>query len=72
MDPLHDRLELADAASPRLMGTRLQVSPMAGLMVKARLVVPVSPFTEEMTTVELPVTPAITETVGGLAVMLKS
>ncbi len=45
---------------------------MVGLMVKARLVVPVSPFTEEMTTVELPVTPAITETVGGLAVMLKS
>ncbi len=55
-----------------LVGVRVQVSPVVGLMFDVKLTIPLKPLREVMVMVEVPATPARTVTVVGLAEMVKS
>jgi hypothetical protein len=55
-----------------LVGLRVHVRPVAGLMLEVKLTIPANPLTAVTVTVEVPETPARTVTVVGLAAMLKS
>ena len=55
-----------------LVGVRVQVSPVVGLVFDVKLTIPLKPLREVMVMVEVPATPARTVTVVGLAEMVKS
>jgi hypothetical protein len=55
-----------------LVGVRLQVSPVAGLIVEARLTTPLKLWRAVTVIVEVPAVPARTVTAVGLAAMVKS
>lgn len=70
-DPEQDRVAVWDEPSVMLGGVRLQVSP-AGETAEVRLTVPVKPLTGAIVMLEEPVWPVLTETLEGLAVIVKS
>jgi hypothetical protein len=55
-----------------LVGVRVHVRPVAGLIVDARLTTPLKPWRAVTVTVEEPWVPATTVTLVGLAAMVKS
>ena len=55
-----------------LAGVRVQVKPVAGEIEEVRATVPVNPFRGATVTVEVPATPALTVTLVGAAVTVKS
>ena len=55
-----------------LVGVRVQVSPVVGLVFDVKLTIPLKPLREVMVMVEVPATPALTVTVVGIAEMVKS
>ena len=55
-----------------LVGVRVQVSPVVGLVFDVKLTIPLKPLREVMVMVEVPATPVLTVTVVGLAEMVKS
>ena len=55
-----------------LVGLKLHVRPVTGDIVLVRPTVPVKPLTLVTVTVEVPVSPAIIETLVGLALIVKS
>lgn len=55
-----------------LVGVRVQVIPVVGLMPDAKLTTPLNPLREVTVMAEVPATPALTVTVVGLAEMVKS
>ena len=55
-----------------LVGVRVQVSPVAGLMLDVKLTIPLKPPRAVVVIVEAPATLAFTVTVVGLAEMVKS
>jgi hypothetical protein len=67
---LQDRVEVPDPVT--LVGVRLQVSPVAGLIVEARLTTPLKLWRAVTEIVEVPAVPARTVTAVGLAAMVKS
>ena len=69
-DPLQDRLEVPDAV--RLVGVRVQVRPVAGVIVDVRPTTPLKPWREVIVIVEVPAALAFVETDVGLAATVKS
>lgn len=70
--PLHDNVAVPEEPSVTLVGLREHRRPVAGDVVAARETVPVNPLTAVTVTVEVPMAPALTVTVVGLAVTVKS
>ena len=70
VEPEHDRFEVPEPTT--LVGVRVQVRPVLGDIVEARATVPAKPFRAVTVTVEVPLTPARTVTLVGLAAMVKS
>lgn len=68
--PEHESVD--DPEPVMLVGVRVQVSPVVGLMVDAMLTIPLKPLRAVIVIVEVPVAPALTFTVVGLAEMVKS
>jgi len=66
--PEQESVEVPDAPRVMLAGDRLQVRPADGEIEEARLTVPANPFCAVTVIVEVPVAPARTVTVVGLAV----
>jgi len=52
-------------------GASVHVRPLDGVTVAVRATVPVKPLTGDTVIVEVPATPAVVETLAGLAVMVK-
>lgn len=63
---------MAEAPRVMLARLRLQVSPVAGDTLAARLTVPVNPLTLVTVIVDVPVAPEATVTPVGLALIVKS
>jgi hypothetical protein len=61
-----------EVPSVTLVGLRVQVNPVDGDTDDVRLTVPVNPWTDVTVIVEVPVTPALTVTLVGLALIAKS
>jgi len=55
-----------------LVGDRVQVKPVEGLMPEVRLTAPVNPSSAVTVMVEVPAAPARTVALAGLAAMVKS
>ncbi len=68
---MHDSAEVWEAPNTMLAGVRVQVRP-AGETDEVRATVPVKPFTGATVIVEVAAVPALTATVVGLAVTVKS
>jgi hypothetical protein len=68
-DGLQDKVEVPEAVM--LLGVRVHVSPVAGLIVEVRLVSPVNPLTAVTVIVEVPGVPTSVRTLVGLAVIVK-
>lgn len=71
-EPLHDSVLVPVLPSVTLVGVSVQVRPELGEMVAARLTVPVNPRTLVTTTVDVPAAPALTVTLVGVSVTVKS
>jgi hypothetical protein len=69
---VHERLLVPVLPNVTLVGESVQVRPMVGEMLAARVTVPVNPWTLFTTTVEVPADPAFTTTLAGLSVIEKS
>jgi len=69
--PEHDRVEVWDAPRTMLEGLRVHVRP-AGDTAEVRVTVPVNPLSGATVIVEVPVAPALTVTLVGLAEIAKS
>jgi len=67
---MHERVDVPEPVT--LIGVRLQVRPVAGLMLDAKLTIPLKPLSAVRVMVEVPETPALAVTVVGLAEMVKS
>jgi len=67
---MHERVDVPEPVT--LIGVRLQVRPVAGLMLDAKLTIPLKPLSAVTVMVEVPETPALAVTVVGLAEMVKS
>lgn len=70
--PLQESVEVWDAPRVMLVGVRVQVNPVAGDIEDVRATVPVNPLTGATVMVEVPATPALTVTLVGAAVIVKS
>jgi hypothetical protein len=69
-EPWHDRV---DVPEPPVILVELRLHDrLVELVVTARPTVPAKPLTEATVIVEVPVTPALTVTLVGLAVIVKS
>jgi hypothetical protein len=68
--PEHERVEVPEPAT--LVGVRVQVSPVVGLMLDAMFTIPLKPLRAVTVIVEVPPAPALTVTVVGFAKMVKS
>ena len=71
-EPVHDRVEVWAAPRVTLAGVRVHVRPVAGETVAVRLTVPVKALTGLTVIVDVPAVPALTVTLVGLAVTVKS
>jgi hypothetical protein len=69
-DPLQESVEVPEPVT--LVGVRLQVKPVAGLMLEVRLTAPANPSSADTVMVEVPEALARTVTPIGLAVIVKS
>ena len=67
---MHDRFEVPEPVT--LVGVRVHVRPVAGLIVDARLMTPVKPWRAVTLIVEVPGAPARTVTLVGFAENAKS
>jgi len=67
---VHDRFAVPEPVT--LVGVRLHVRPVAGLIVDARLTTPLKPWRAVSVIVEVPGAPARTVTLVGLAENAKS
>ena len=70
--PLHESVEVPEVPSVMLVGVRVQVRPVTGETVAASVTVPVKPWTAVTVTVDVPALPALTVTLVGLAITVKS
>ncbi len=70
VDGVHERVAVPDPV--KLVGARMQASPVEGLTEKARLTTPANPFKLVTDTVDVPAWPTLTVTLVGLTAMLKS
>ena len=68
--PLQERVEVPDPLTP--VGVKVQVNPVVGLMLEAKLTAPVNPSSAVTVMVEVPVAPARTVALTGLAAIVKS
>jgi len=69
--PLQDKTDVPEP--PDIAAAlRVQVRPLLGEVVVARLTVPLNPFNAATVIVEVPLAPELTFTVVGLAVIVKS
>jgi len=71
-EPVHDSVLVPVLPNVTLVGANVQVSPELGEMVAARLTVPVNPRTLVTTTVDVPIAPALTLTLVGVSLTVKS
>jgi len=69
-DPLQERLEVPEPDT--LVGVRVQVKPVAGLMLEVKLTAPANPSSAVTVMVEVPEALARTVALIGLAAMVKS
>ena len=69
-DPLQESVEVPEPVT--LVGARVQVKPVVGLMLEVRLTVPANPSSEVTVMVEVPEEPARTVALIGLAAIEKS
>jgi len=69
---VQDRVEVWDAPSTILVGVRVQVRPVAGLIEDVRATVPVKPLIGATVMVEVAAAPARAVTAVGLAATEKS
>jgi len=69
-DPLHDSEEVPEPAT--LVGVRVHVKPVAGLMLKVKLTTPENPLSAVTVRVEVPAAPARTVVLVGPAAIVKS
>jgi hypothetical protein len=69
-DPLQESVEVPEPAT--LVGVRVQVNPVAGLMLEVKLTAPANPSSADTVIVEVPETPARTVALIGLAAIVKS
>jgi len=67
---VHDRVEVPEPVT--LVGVRVHVIPVAGLIVEVKLTTPAKPFTAATVIVEVPAWLTLTATLVGLAAMVKS
>ena len=68
--PLQERVEVPDPLTP--VGVKVQVNPVVGLMLEAKLTAPVNPSSAVTVMVEVPVAPARSVALTGLAAIVKS
>ena len=69
-DPLQERLDVPEPDT--LVGVRVQVKPVAGLMLEVKLTAPANPSSAVTVMVEVPEVLARTVALIGLAAMVKS
>lgn len=69
-DPLQESVEIPEPAT--LVGVRVQVRPVVGLMLEVKLTTPLNPSSAVTVIVEVPEAPARTVVVVGLAAIVKS
>jgi len=69
-DPLHDSVE--EPKPVTLVGVKVQVKPVAGLMFEVKLTTPANPSSAVTVMLEVPEVPARTIALIGLAAILKS
>ena len=69
-DPLQESVEVPEPVT--LVGVRVQVKPVGGLMLGVRLTTPTNPLSAVTVIVEVPETPAKTVALIGLAAIVKS
>jgi len=67
---IRDRVDVPEPVT--LVGVRVQVSPVVGLMLDAMFTIPPKPLRAVTVIVEVPATPALTVTVVGFAEIVKS
>jgi len=67
---VHERVEVPEPVT--LVGVRVQVMPVAGLLVEVKLTTPVNPLTAVMAIVEVPAWFTLRGTLVGLAAIVKS
>jgi hypothetical protein len=67
---VHDRVEIPDPVT--LVGARVQVIPVAGLVIAVRLATAANPLTAVMVIVDVPTCFTLTATFVGLAEIVKS
>jgi hypothetical protein len=67
---LHESVEVPDPVT--LFGVSVQVSPVVGLMLEARLTTPLKPWRPVTVIVEVVAVPTLAETDVGLAAIAKS
>jgi hypothetical protein len=67
---VHDRVEAPEPVT--LVGVRVHVMPVAGLLVEVKLTTPVKPLTAATVIVEVPAWLTLTLTLVGLAAIVKS
>lgn len=70
--PMHESVDVAVGGIVTLAGVRVQVRPVVGDTAVKSMTVPAKPLTELTVIVEVPAVPALTVTVAGLAVIVKS
>jgi hypothetical protein len=70
--PLQDSVEVPEVPRVTLVGLSVQVNPVEGETDDVRVTVPVNPWIEVTVIVEVPVAPALTVTLVGLALIVKS
>jgi hypothetical protein len=68
--PEHERVDVPEPVT--LVGVRVQVSPVVGLVLATMFTIPLKPLRAETVIVEVPTTPALTVTVVGFAEIVKS
>jgi hypothetical protein len=69
-DPLQESVEVPDPVT--LVGVRVQVRPVAGLMLEVKLTTPANPSSAVTVIVEVPDAPARMVALVGLAAIVKS
>jgi len=69
---VQDSVELPEFPSVTVVGDNVQMSPVDGETVLARVTVPVNPRVEDTMAVEVPLAPAFTMTLGVLTSSAKS
>lgn len=71
-EPPHERLVVPEPPRVMLVVERVHVRPVFGVVPVLSATVPLKPFTLVATTADVPVIPASTVTIEGLAITVKS